>query len=64
MKKKAEGNIITDCQFYGVKYDKEFVTVAQTIADGLVVNAKALQDLAKILKGSEVNIEAMLKLEG
>ena len=56
--------IITGCNFIGVQYDAKAVDTITTIAEGLVVNAKALGKLAEILKSSNVEIEAMLKVDG
>jgi len=56
--------IVQDSNFYGVKYDEEFAYVARTIAEGFVANAEGLSKLADILSSSNVNIEAMVKIDG
>ena len=55
---------ITGCEFVGVKYDETATAAITTIADGLVENAKALGILARVLNGSNANIETMLKVDG
>lgn len=55
-------NHIEACTFTGVHWDATAVQAIQTIADGLVQNAKGLTALAELLKSQNVNIEAMVKL--
>ena len=57
------GNTITDSCFYGVKWDAEAVDAVQTIAEGFLENAKGLSKLAEVLKASNVNIEAMIRMD-
>jgi hypothetical protein len=54
---------ITNCSFVGVKYDKKAVNAIETIASGLFENAKALGALAQVLKASNVEIHAMVKMD-
>lgn len=54
---------IQNCSFYGVKWDAKATDVIQTIADGLVENAKALGSLASVLKSQNVEIHAMVHVE-
>ena len=53
---------VTDCEFVGAKYDAKAVDAIATIASGLVENAKALGKLAEVLSASQVDIEAMIKV--
>lgn len=59
---KGIGTVVTNCAFTGVNFDKAAVDAITTIAEGLIENAKALGQLAHVLKASNVNIEAMLKI--
>ena len=54
---------ITDTCFYGVKWDAKAVNAVQTIADGFLENAKGLSKLAEVLKASNVEIDAMIKVD-
>ena len=54
---------IKDCQFYGVKWDSTAVEVVQTVADGLLTNAKALDKLIDVFKAQHVQIECMIKVQ-
>ena len=60
---QPKGNVVTDNRFYGVKYDEEFTSVAQTIAEGYIANAKGLAELSRILSASNVEIGAMVKFD-
>lgn len=60
---------IKDCKFIGVKWNKAAVGCIEAIATGLawnaiaiVENARALGNLATVLKASNVNIETMLRV--
>jgi len=55
---------ISHCNFTGVQFDAAAVNAVQTIATGLIENAKGLGKLAEVLKASNVNIETMMKIEG
>ena len=57
------GTTIQDCHFVGVEFDARAVSAIQTIADGLVENAKALSHLALLLKASNVHVDAMVRIE-
>ena len=61
---KTNGKTITGCNFVGVQYDAKAVNAIETIANGLVENAKALGALAQVLKASNVEIGAMLRIDG
>jgi len=54
---------VSGCNFYGIKWDAQAVASIQTVADGLVANAKALGALAKVFKSQNINIECLLKVE-
>lgn len=54
---------ISDCKFVGVMFDAKAVGAIDTIASGLVENAKALGVLARVLNASNVNIETMLEVK-
>tara|TARA_R110002126_G_scaffold273647_1_gene418242 strand:- start:456 stop:659 length:204 start_codon:yes stop_codon:yes gene_type:complete len=57
-------NTISNCQFYGVKWDAQAVSAIQTVAEGLVANAQALGKLAELFKSQNINIECLLKVGG
>lgn len=57
------GKSIRDCSFVGVQYDAKAVNAIETIAQGLVENAKALGALAQILRASNVEIQAMVRMD-
>jgi len=61
MSQKAQV-IIDRCNFSGVKFDKAAVDAVQRIADGLVINAEALKQLAWVLTASNVKIETLVKV--
>ena len=61
---KTNGKTVTGCNFVGVQYDAKAVNAIETIAAGLVENAKALGALAQVLKASNVEIAAMLRIDG
>ena len=68
MAKEAARNIpatkiISGCEFVGAKYDAKAVGAIETIAEGLVENAKALGSLASVLRHSNVTVESMLKID-
>ena len=63
VEKSSKGSHIESCNFVGVQYDAKAVEAIDTIAKGLVENAKALGKLAEVLNSSNVEIETMLKLE-
>jgi hypothetical protein len=60
----SKGTAITNCSMVGVKFDAKAVDAIETIADGLVENAKALGILARVLNGSNVQIDSMIRIEG
>ena len=61
---KTNRKTITGCNFIGVQYDAKAVNAIETIAAGLVENAKALGSLAQVLKASNVEIASMLRIDG
>lgn len=61
---KTNGKTITGCNFVGVQYDAKAVNAIEIIATGLVENAKALYSLSQVLKASNVEIAAMLRIDG
>jgi hypothetical protein len=60
---KIKTTTVKNSTFQGVVYDAKAVDAIETIADGLLENAKALGKLAEVLKSSNVEIECLLKLE-
>lgn len=65
-KAKAQNDastVVSHCTFVGVQFDAKAVGAIETIAAGLVENAKALGLLAQVLKASNVNIETMLRFD-
>ena len=62
---KATGNIdVSNCEFNAVKWDENAVSAVETIATGLVENAKALGVLAEVLKASNVHIDTLVHIGG
>ena len=55
---------VSNCTFIGVQFDAKAIDAIETIADGLVENAKALGALAQVLKASNVEVQAMLRIDG
>lgn len=55
-------HIITNCVFTGVQWDATAVKAVQTVAEGLVQNAKGLKTLAKLFEGQSITMEALLKI--
>jgi hypothetical protein len=53
---------LKDCQFYGVKWDAAATEAVQTVAEGLLANAKALDKLADVFKAQNIQIECMVKI--
>ncbi len=62
--KQPAQNVITGCTFIGAQYDAKAVNAIEAIAIGLQENARALGNLAKVLKASNVEIETMLRISG
>ena len=62
LKASKSGTTIQNCNFHAVKFDKTAVAALQTIAQGLVENAKALGALAAVLNASNITIDAMVKV--
>lgn len=56
------GTVITGCTMVGVQFDEAATEAITTIAEGLVENAKALGQLAYVLKASNVEVDAMIKI--
>lgn len=61
--KDANRKEISHCNFVGVQFDAKAVDAINTIATGLVENAKALGKLAEVLKASNVEISAMVRID-
>lgn len=61
--KEQPGTEITGCNFVGVQFDAKAVNAIETIALGLVENAKALGALAQVLKASNVTLETLLRID-
>ena len=55
-------NNISNCSFTGVHFDPKIVNTIETIAQGLVENAKALGALASVLKASNVHIDSLMQV--
>jgi len=60
----SKSNSIENCSFVGVQYDAKAVSAIETIATGLVENAKALGALAAILKASNVELQSFIRIDG
>lgn len=55
---------ISQCEFYGVRWDAKAVDAVQTIAEGLLRNAEGLCALAQVLKSQNVEIKSMIHIGG
>ena len=51
------GTTVHDCQFYGIKWDKE-------ATEAVALVAKALLNLTELFNAQQINIECMLKVVG
>lgn len=60
---QTNGKHIEHCNFIGVQYDARAVNAIETIATGLLENARALGALAQVLKASNVEIQALLRMD-
>ena len=60
--KPAPVTAITGCNFYGVKWDAAATQAVQTIADGLLANAKAMDKLIDVFKAQNVEINNLLTI--
>lgn len=60
---QAPSHSISNCSFVGVQFDAKAVDAIQVIAQGLLENAKALGSLAMVLQHSNIQIDAMLKID-
>ena len=49
-------NIITNCQFYGIKWEKEALETLQTVAE-------ALLNLTKVFAATNIQIDCLLKVD-
>lgn len=56
-------NSVTGCTFTGVHWDATAVNTIQTVAEGLVENAKALHSLVQLFKSQNIQIETMIKID-
>jgi len=61
--KEACSSSINDCTFVGVQFDAKAVDAITMIAEGLQTNAKALGDLAAVLKAGNVHLDTMLRVD-
>jgi len=62
---------ISNCEFYGVKWDADAMGTVALLAQALVANADAIRTnadavtrLADMFKAGNVNIEAMVRFDG
>jgi hypothetical protein len=62
VKKEPASTVISNNTFTGVHWDKDATVTVQTVADALLVNAKALHNLATLFYTQNIQIETMLKL--
>jgi hypothetical protein len=53
---------IENCNFVGATYDAKAVDAITLIAKALQTNADALLHLSKVLSGSQISIESMIKV--
>jgi len=53
---------MTGCNLYGVHWDAAATKAVQTIADGLLANAKAMDKLIDVFKAQNVQINGMLHI--
>ena len=53
---------LTGCTFYGVKWDAAATEAVQTVADGLLANARAMDKLIDVFKAQNVEIKGMLHI--
>lgn len=61
---KKAGTNITGCSFVGVQFDEAATEAITTIAEGLMENAKALGQLAYVLKASNVELGTFIEVKG
>jgi len=66
----AAGAMISDCNFTGINWDAKAVSAVQTLADGLLANAKANREnaeamgkLVSVFRAQQIDIECLIKLE-
>ena len=59
---KAAPIRISNCKFVGVEFDKKILETVKIMAYALEANAQGLVELAKVLQGKNVNIEALMKI--
>ena len=55
---------IKDSTLIGAQYDENTINAVEKIAEGLIENAKALNVLASVLKHSNTNFDALIKIGG
>ena len=55
---------ISDTNFVGVQIDGDFAEVALEIVRAVKIQANVLHQVAAVLKASNVNIEALMKITG
>jgi len=61
-KAKSISTTLKNCTFYALRFDEKAVNAIDSIAEGLIENAKGLGALAQVLKASNVSIECLLKI--
>ena len=54
---------VVNTTFTGIHWDSKSVQTVQTVAEGLVENAKALGQLASLFRSQNIQIECLLKIE-
>ena len=60
IKKPEPTTLIQNCDFYGVKWDAQAINTVQTVAEGLLANARALEKLADVFAAQNVQIDSLL----
>jgi len=63
-KTKSISTTLKNCTFYALRFDEKAVNAIDSIATGLIENARGLGALAQVLKASNVSIECLLKIDG
>jgi hypothetical protein len=61
-KKPAPTTSLEHCNFYGVHWDAAATEAVQTVAEGLLANAKAMDKLIDVFKAQNVQINNMLHI--
>ena len=53
---------ITGCSFSAISLDKSAINTISLIAEGLIENAKALGNLAQMLKATNIKIDSLVNI--